>query len=164
MPRSERGHSTCLRGKGMSIAEKLCLTGAFLFFMTGLVTGVWKYLCMARDPRAVAPRYVDVAHRSSLMYAFAALVLARFASLSVFPPKVNAWAAAVTLLFFALAIGSYVVHGVLRDTSNQLRHPHRLGAFEVPPALMVLFMALLIAAEIGGSAVLGVGAMLAVWQ
>lgn len=148
----------------MTLAEKLCLTAAFVFFMTGLLTGIWKYLCIARSERAVAPRYVDIAHRSSLMYAFAALLLARFAALSVFSATVNAWAAGVSLLFFALAIGSYVLHGMLRDTSNQLRRPHRMGAFEIPPALMVLFMVLLIAAEVGGAAVLGAGALLAIWQ
>jgi len=31
----------------MTLAEKLCLSAAFLFFMTGLLTGIWKYWCMA---------------------------------------------------------------------------------------------------------------------
>jgi len=147
----------------MSLAEKLCLTGAFVFFMTGLLTGVWKYVCIARSEKATSPRYVDIAHRSSLLYAFAALLLAQFARLSVFSDLVNTVAAASALAFFAMAIASYVVHGALRDTSNQLRRPHRLGVMTIPAALMTLFMVLLIIAEIGGSAVLGVGALLAIW-
>ncbi|MDG5499569.1 hypothetical protein [Marinobacter sp. BGYM27] len=147
----------------MTIAEKLCLTAAFIFFMTGLLTGIWKYACMAASPRAVAPRYVDVAHRSSLMYSFAAMLLGWFATYSVFPQWLNTAAAASALSFFAFAIASYVVHGVLKDTSNQLRKPHRVGRRTLPPVLMVIFMVLLIVAEVGGSAVLGVGALLAVW-
>src|SRR5690606_40265044 len=69
----------------MSLAEKLCLSAAALFFITGLLTGVWKYACMARSPRAAAPRYVDIAHRSSLMYSFAAMLLGWFAGYSVYP-------------------------------------------------------------------------------
>jgi glucan phosphoethanolaminetransferase (alkaline phosphatase superfamily) len=147
----------------MSTAEKLCLAAAFVFFMTGLITGIWKYTSMARNPKAIAPRYVDVAHRSSLMYSFAAMLLGWFASYSIFPEWLNTLAAASALLFFALAIGSYVLHGVLKDTSNQFRKPHKMGAWSLHPALMVVFMVVLIIAEVGGSAVLGVGALLAVW-
>ncbi|HTN32829.1 MAG TPA: hypothetical protein VL091_02370 [Marinobacter sp.] len=147
----------------MSIAVKLCLTAAFVFFMTGLITGVWKYVCMARSPKAAAPRYVNVAHQSSLMYSFAAALLGWFASYSVFPDWLNTLSAAVALLFFALAIGSYVLHGMLQDTSNQFRKPHQLGAWSLHPALMVFFMVVLIVAEVGGTAVLGVGALLAIW-
>lgn len=147
----------------MSTAEKLCLLAAFVFFMTGLITGIWKYVCMARSEKATTPRYVNVAHQASLMYSFAALLLGWFASYSVFPEWLNTLSAASALLFFALAIGSYILHGVLKDTTNQLRKPHKMGAWTLPPALMVIFMVLLIIAEVGGSAVLGVGAMLAVW-
>lgn len=148
----------------LSLAEKLCITAAFMFFMAGLLTGIWKYRCMATSANANAPNYVNVAHRSSLMYSFAALVLAYFASLSVFPATVNMVAAAAALGFFALAIATYIVHGVLRDTSNQFRKPHRLGPHQLPDWFMNLSMILLIIAEVGGSAVLGTGAMMAIWQ
>lgn len=39
----------------MTLAEKLCLTSAFIFFMTGLFTGIWKYRCIATSPKAAAP-------------------------------------------------------------------------------------------------------------
>ena len=148
----------------MTLAEKLCLSAAFLFFMTGLVTGIWKYWCMAKSPKAVAPRYVDIAHRSSLMYSFAAMLLGWFAGHSIYPGWLNTLAAAAALGFFALAIGTYIIHGLLRDTSNQLRKPHRLGNATLPPWLIHGFMVLLIVAEIGGTLVLGSGALIAVWQ
>ena len=68
-------------------------------------------------------------------------------------------AATLVLAFFAAAIGSYVLHGVLRDTDNQLRRPHVLGTGTVAPALMSAFMWALMAAEIGGFAVLFAGAL-----
>lgn len=147
----------------MSLAEKLCITAAFVFLMTGLLTGIWKYHCMSTSTNATAPNYVNVAHRSSLMYSFAALVLAYLASLSVLPAMVNTVSAAAALGFFAFAIISYIVHGVLRDTSNQFRKPHRLGPHHLPGWFMSQSMILLIIAEVGGSAVLGVGAMMAIW-
>jgi hypothetical protein len=148
----------------MSLAEKLCISSAFLFFMTGLLTGIWKYWCMATSAKAAAPRYVDIAHRSSLMYSFAAVLLGWFAGHSVYPDWLNALAAASALGFFALAIGTYIIHGVLRDTSNQLRKPHRLGSVNLPPFLVHSFMIALVVAEVGGSLILGSGAMLGIWQ
>lgn len=147
----------------MTLAEKLCLTAAFVFFMTGLLTGIWKYWCMARSPKAAAPRYVDIAHRSSLMYSFAAVLLGWFASHSVHPDWLNTLGAVCALGFFALAIGTYIVHGFLRDTSNQLRKPYKLGASTLPSWMVHGFMVALIVAEVGGSLILGTGAMMAIW-
>ncbi|PAV24768.1 hypothetical protein C8D92_103216 [Tamilnaduibacter salinus] len=147
----------------MSLAEKLCVTAAVVFFMTGLMTGIWKYACMANSERATAPRYVDVAHRSSLLYSFAAVLLGWLAALSAFPDWLDALAAAAALSFFALAIATYIIHGWLRDTANQLRKPHQLGRRDVPPALVTAFMAALIIAEVGGSAILGIGALITIW-
>lgn len=147
----------------MSLAEKFCLSAAFLFLMTGLLTGVWKYGHVARRSDATAPVYVDIAHRSSLMYAFAAIVLGQLAALSRFSDAVNAWAAFVALSFFALAIISYIVHGLLRDTDNQFKRPHVLGPLHLPRWMMTAVMTALILGEIGGALVLGMGAMLQLW-
>lgn len=147
----------------MGLAEKLCITAAFVFFMTGLLTGIWKYRCMARSANASAPVYVNVAHRSSLMYSFAAMLLGVFAHFSQFSEAVDASAAAAALTYFALAIGTYLIHGWLDDTSNQLRKPHRLGKRTLPSWMTPLFMVTLIVAEVGGSAALGLGALLAIW-
>lgn len=148
----------------MSLAEKICLSAALLFFMTGLLTGIWKYRHMAKSQDATSPTYVNIAHRSSLLYSFAALLLATFSAHSVFPEWINVAAAMATLAFFAFAISTYVIHGLLQDTDNQLRRPHRLGKRILPAWVTGVFMALLIIAEVGGTLVLGTGAMLGIWQ
>jgi hypothetical protein len=140
-------------------AVKLCIVAAGLFFMTGLLTGAWKYFHIARSPTATAPIYVDIAHRAALLYSFAALLLAVFAHLSVWSATVDFIAAFLPLAFFAFAIVGYVIHGLLRDTDNQLLKPHRLGTGTVHPAAIAGFMWLLMGAEIGGFAVLFAGAV-----
>lgn len=140
-------------------AVRLCVVSAGVFFLTGLLTGAWKYYHIDRSPAGTAPVYVDIAHRAALLYSFAALVVAVFAGLSTWSDRVNLVASALPLLFFALAIGSYILHGVLRDTDNQMAKPHRLGRGRLHPALMVGFMWALMAAEIGGFAVLFAGAL-----
>lgn len=147
----------------MSLAEKYCLTAAFVFFMTGLLTGIWKYLHIARSTDATAPVYVDIAHRSALMYAFAAIVLAQLAAVSVWSATTNAWAALIALGFFAFAIVTYVLHGALQDTDNQFRRPHRLGKSTLPAGMFRLSMWALVAGEVGGVGVLGVGALRGIW-
>lgn len=138
-------------------AAQLALTSAGSFFLVGLLTGVWKYWQIATSEEARAHYYVDIAHRASLMYAFACLVLERFAQVSAWSDTINFWAVAVSVLFFALAVGSYVLHGFLQDTRNQLRRPHRLGPMTLPGLLMTAFMVALIVAEVGGFAVLFAG-------
>jgi hypothetical protein len=51
----------------------------------------------------------------------------------------------------------YIVHGVLRDTDNQLRRPHRLGSRVVPASAMTTFMIVLIIGEVGAFSVLLAG-------
>ena len=148
----------------MTIAEKLSITGAFLFFVIGLLTGTWKYWHIARSDDAKAPFYVDVAHRSALLYAFASLLLGRFAALSCFSDLTNTVAALSSLSFFALAIMSYIVHGFLQDTDNQLRRPHRLGRGVLAESSLKLFMISLIIGEVGGALILGLGALQKIWN
>ena len=143
----------------MEPALKLALISCGLFFLTGLLTGLWKYICIARSPIAQAPIYVDVCHRASLMYSFACLVLAKFVELSVWSPMINFWATLAPIVFFANAVLAYAVHGYLRDTDNQLQKPHVLGRSTIPNTQMVVFMWMLAAAEIGGFVVLLAGAI-----
>ena len=138
----------------METAEKLALFTAGIFFLNALVTGTWKYAQIRSSPDATAHPYVDVAHRASLLYSFAALLLARFVELSPYSAGVEIAAVAMPLSFFAAAIVSYMVHGALRDTDNQLREPHVLGAGTVAPGAMTAWMIALIVAEIGGFLVL----------
>lgn len=140
-----------------SPAVRLCIVAAGVFFLAGLLTGAWKYAHIARSPKAIAPVYVDIAHRAALLYSFAALLLAVFAYFSAWPARVNVVAAALPLAFFAFAIGGYVLHGILRDTDNQFEKPHRIGPAALPDGVMAAFMWALMAAEIGGFAVLFAG-------
>lgn len=141
----------------MTNAVQLAQLACGGFFLTGLTTGVWKYRAMITDPEGVAPAYVDICHRASLMYAFACLVLAEFARLSAWPPSVNLAAVALPVVFFAAAVATYAVHGILRDTDNQLRRPHRLGSGQVHGRVISLFIHALILGEIGGFLVLLTG-------
>jgi hypothetical protein len=143
----------------MEPALKLALISCGMFFLTGLLTGVWKYACIARSPTAQAPVYVDVCHRAALMYSFACLVLAKFVELSVWSAAVDFWATLAPIAFFAHAVLFYAIHGWLRDTDNQLLKPHVLGRFTLPDSVVRANMWLLVIAEIGGFVVLLAGAM-----
>ena len=140
-------------------AVDIALLGSGLFFLCGLLTGVWKYRCINRSADAQAPVYVDICHRASLMYSFACLVLMEFAQRSTWTGRVNELAVAVPIIFFAAAVATYLLHGVLRDTDNQLRRPHKLGVGHGHRAAVGVFMVLLTAGEIGGFAVLFAGWM-----
>jgi len=138
-------------------AVQLAHLNCGLFFITGLLTGVWKYRCIMRSPEAKAPVYVDICHRTALMYSFACLVLAEFAKLSVWSDRVNFWAVLVPVLFFAAAVATYALHGLLKDTDNQFQRPHVLGPMKIHGGLIGLFMTLLSAGEIGGFLLLFAG-------
>lgn len=132
-------------------------------FLTGLGTGLWKYRAMITSADGTAPVYVDICHRASLMYAFACLVLVEFARVSAWPNSVNLLAVAFPVLFFALAVAGYAVHGTLNDTDNQLRRPHRLGRRSVHGGAISLFIYALALGEIGGFLVLLAGYASALW-
>ncbi|WP_370308111.1 hypothetical protein [Sinimarinibacterium flocculans] len=138
-------------------ADLFCLLAAGVFFTSGLLTGVWKYVAIMHAETAQAPVYVDIAHRTSLMYAFSAILLREFVPYSPLGPAGTLWAVAVPILFFASAIAMYILHGILRDTDNQLRRPHVLGRGTVPGVLITVYMVALIVGEIGGFAILFYG-------
>lgn len=124
----------------------LCAAG--LIFLLALVLGIWKYRQMATNPDHRAHPYVDIAHRSALLYSFATLLVAVFVELSAWPAWVNLAASMTLVVFFVGAILSYIAHGARRDTTNQF---HDSG-----PSLHVA-MAALIVGEVGGFAVLFAG-------
>jgi hypothetical protein len=132
----------------LGLDTKVTLLAAGLIFLLALVLGVWKYrqIMAAADHRAHP--YVDIAHRAALLYSFATLLLAAFVELSAWPTWANLTAAAVVVVFFVGAILSYIAHGARRDTVNQFENSARGTG---------LFMALLIAGEIGGFSVLLAG-------
>lgn len=124
-------------------AVTLCAAG--LIFLLALVLGIWKYRQMATSPDHRAHPYVDIAHRSALLYSFATVLVAVFVQLSAWPAWVNLAAAMTLVVFFVGAIISYIVHGARRDTTNQF---HDSG-----PSLHVAMTALIVG-EVGGFAVL----------
>lgn len=138
-------------------AVALALLAASALLMTGLLTGLWKYLAIARSAQARAPRYVDIAHVSSLMYAFASLLVAVMAGLSPWPAALTWWATAGPLLFFFAAVFTYLLHGWLDDTRNQLARPYVLGRRHLPGWMIHGFMAALAVVEIAGVGVLAAG-------
>jgi len=142
----------------MSLASQIAIGAAGAFFLAGLVFGAWKYAHIHASPEARAPVYVDIAHRSSLMYAFACLLNERFVELSVLSDSVETAAVLAQVVFFALAVLTYAIHGILRDTDNQLARPHRLGRRILPNWTPMAFMVALMTGEIGGFLVLLVGA------
>jgi hypothetical protein len=148
--RQPRGHLTL--GSTMccdlGIDTKITLLAAGLTFLLALCLGVWKYrqITAAEDRRAHP--YVDIAHRAALLYSFAVLLIAAFVQLSAWPTWVNVTAAMVVVFFFVSATVSYVVHGALRDTTNQ---------FDDVTWIKRMSMAALIVGEIGGFGVLLAG-------
>lgn len=140
-------------------AHALCLTSAGAFLLAGLVTGTWKYARIAATEREEArvSVYVDIAHRASLMYAFACGLMAQLVAESTWSGTWNLVAAAVPIAFFAAAVIGYVVHGVLNDTDNQLRRPHQLGRRTIAPWAVRAFMVALVLGEVGGVSVLLAG-------
>ncbi|WP_180018306.1 MULTISPECIES: hypothetical protein [unclassified Acinetobacter] len=142
----------------LSLAVKLAILFSGIFLWVGMLTGVWKYLQIRSSAQSRAHYYVDIAHRSSLLYAPAALILAVLAYYSQFSETINLLCVVLNLAFFSFSIGAYILHGMLKDTTNQFRKPHQLGKFQLPGILMTLAMIGLILAELGGTGVLFWGA------
>lgn len=136
---------------------RIALISAGALFMTGLLTGLWKYLAIAQSPQARAPYYVDIAHRASLMYAFSAILMAAMATLSPWSVMLTWWATVGPIVFFFAAVFTYLVHGWLNDTRNQLAKPHRLGQLTLPGWMIHGFMGALAIVEIVGAGVLVAG-------
>lgn len=141
----------------MTTAYLVAVTASGGFLLTGLITGVWKYLCIRASDDATAPLYVDTAHRASLMYSFAALVIAEFTKLTGFSDFLNTWLVSIQVYFFATAILTYVIHGVLKDTDNQMRVPHVLGNSTIPKSMMSAFLWFLVLGELGGFTTMFIG-------
>src|SRR5690606_30663442 len=91
------------RTNAMPTAEILATLAAGGFFLTSLLTGVWKYRQIHRSERAEAHPYVNIAHRTALLYSFACLLLAHFTRLSQLDGTLELIAVAAQVLFFALA-------------------------------------------------------------
>ena len=141
----------------LAVRSAIIASGVFLW--VGMVAGVWKYLQIRSSKYARAHYYVDITHRASLMYASACLILAVLAYFSGWSSSTNFLLILGNLIFFAGAVISYIIHGMLQDTSNQLQQPHQMGSITLPSILMSGFMWALIVAEIGCTTLLLIGAI-----
>ena len=143
-----------MQGMELDLAVKIAIIFSGIFLWVGMLTGVWKYWQMRQSVHSRAHYYVDIAHRSSLLYAPATLILAVLAYYSEFSQQINLICVLINIVFFSFSIGAYILHGFLQDTSNQFKQPHQLGKFQLPGILMTLAMLGLIVAELGGTGVL----------
>ncbi len=125
----------------MTAAEKIALTAAGTFLLSGMLTGVWKYAKIMASPEHRAPVYVDIAHRTSFFYSFASLVIAKLIEFSPFAAPVRTVIVAVPIAFFVITVTGYIREGVLDRTENM---------FAERSFVTTTFMYLLIAGEIGG--------------
>lgn len=148
----------------LSASVKVAIVFSGIFLWVGMLTGVWKYWQIRHTELARAHYYVDIAHRSSLLYAPAALILAVMAHFSAYPEWLNLICVWLNLAFFSFSILSYVLHGMLQDTTNQFKTPHRLGKkHTLPKGLMTVAMILLILSELGATAILLLGVISRFW-
>lgn len=138
----------------LALAVKIAIIFSGIFLWIGMFTGVWKYWQIRQSPQSRAHYYVDIAHRSSLLYAPATLILAVLAYYSDLSSAMNLICVLVNIVFFSFSIAAYMLHGFLQDTTNQFKQPHQLGRFHLPGSLMSLAMLGLIIAELGGTGVL----------
>lgn len=104
----------------MNAAYHVAIVAAGIFFLNGLLTGVWKYQQIAKSSDAKAHPYVDIAHRTSLLYSFAAILIAQFVEISRLSDPVELFATLSLVVYFAMAITSYMVQGARQETDNQL--------------------------------------------
>ena len=141
----------------LTTATQWAIVFSGIFLWIGMLTGVWKYLQIRRSVQGRAHYYVDIAHRSSLLYAAASLILAVLSTFSVLSDFVALVCVLANLFYFAMSVLLYIVHGLLQDTTNQFKQPHRLGKVTLPAWCMSVMMLSLIVAELGATTVLLLG-------
>ena len=146
--------------EGLDLSVKLAIVFSAVYLWVGMLTGVWKYVQISRSTQARAHYYVDIAHRSSLLYAPATLILSVMAYFSIWSAQDNLICIVINLIFFSFSILSYVLHGILKDTTNQFKQPHRLGQYSLPKIIMRMLMILLVIGEVGATSILLIGLVL----
>ena len=137
----------------MNTAYQIAIVAAGMFFLNGLLTGVWKYSQIAASDQARAHPYVDIAHRSSLLYSFASILIATFLEISQLSDTLELVATILLIAYFFFAIASYMYQGFLGKTGNQLRTITTATKW---------FMWSLIVAEIGGFVIIFYGVLVAI--
>lgn len=144
----------------LTSATKLAIIFSGIFLWIGMLTGVWKYYQIRNTELARAHYYVDIAHRSSLLYAAASLILAALSYFTTLSDSLSLFCVVANLFFFSMSILVYIIHGMLKDTTNQFKQPHKLGQWSIPRWCMTFLMLSLIMVELGATAVLLLGTIL----
>jgi hypothetical protein len=129
----------------MTLAVKICLLFSGLFLLAGMCIGILKYVFTMRSAQHSAPVYIDIAHRASLLYSFAALVMAKLIEFSPYTQTVQLIIAGVPLVYFALTIFQYTKLGLRRQEETQFSERNFITTW---------FMYGLIVGEIGGVALI----------
>ncbi|WP_151776040.1 hypothetical protein, partial [Acinetobacter colistiniresistens] len=116
----------------LNSATQLAIIFSGIFLWMGMLTGVWKYYQIRQSELARAHYYVDIAHRSSLLYASASLILAALSFFTVLSDSLVLFCVVANLFFFTMSILIYILHGLLKDTTNQFKQPHQIGRWTLP--------------------------------
>ncbi|WP_151743088.1 hypothetical protein, partial [Acinetobacter sp. TUM15113] len=116
----------------LNSATQLAIIFSGIFLLMGMSTGVWKYYQIRHTELARAHYYVDIAHRSSLLYASASLILAALSFFTVLSDSLVLFCVVANLFFFTMSILIYILHGLLKDTTNQFKQPHQVGRWTLP--------------------------------
>lgn len=103
----------------MNLAVKLTLAASGVFLFVGLIGGILKYHGIMTSANHRAHPYIDIAHRASLLYSFAALVMAALLYFSPYSERVQLVITGVPLFFFAAAIARYYQLGLQGQVTNQ---------------------------------------------
>lgn len=125
----------------MNLAVRLTLAASGIFLFVGLIGGILKYRGIMTSPDHRAHPYIDIAHRASLLYSFAALVMAALLNFSPYPDRVQLLITGVPLFFFAVAIARYYRLGLEGKVTNQFQERNFTTTWG---------MLLLIVGELGG--------------
>ncbi|MFM6958068.1 MAG: hypothetical protein ACKOXD_05840 [Acinetobacter sp.] len=141
----------------LTSATELAIIFSGIFLWVGMITGVWKYYQIRNTELARAHYYVDIAHRSSLLYAAASLILAALSFFTSLSDALSLFCVIANLFFFSISILVYIIHGMLKDTTNQFKQPHKLGRWSIPRWCMTFLMLNLIIVELGATTVLLLG-------
>ncbi|EOR07835.1 hypothetical protein [Acinetobacter genomosp. 15BJ] len=141
----------------LNTATQLAIVFSGIFLWVGMLTGVWKYYQIRQTAQARAHYYVDIAHRSSLLYAAASLILAALSFFTVLSDSIALFCVVANLFFFTMSILIYILHGLLKDTTNQFKQPHQVGKWTLPAWCMTLMMLSLIIVELGATGILVLG-------
>ena len=127
----------------LTVATQWAIVFSGIFLWIGMLTGVWKYYQIRHTERARAHYYI--------------LILATLSHFTVLSNPVALLCVLANLFFFSLAILSYILHGLLQDTTNQFKQPHQLGYWTLPSWCMTFMMVALIIAELSTTTILLIG-------